>query len=319
VKKKLLLTLTIIFISVIKVFPQKSSISRPYNAQAPLYSSANCPLVVGIQDNNSSAVCSELLKTLVAVTSACTDTNMVSYRWSSSVGGVFSTLRTTTFNLPEFLVATPVTFTVWVKEGSDSLSANYTITVKPRPNRPTLTPIGTIILCDNNSITLTSSACTGASTNVWSNGVTGVTSISVPAIGGTYFKAACEKNGCVSDSTAAVALITGLVTSPPVTTDKIICVGTPITVGNGLQAQLTNCGNGASGTYTYTGGTVGYDQGYINAGGTDPTVVVPNTSNVVKKVSISVTWRKQKGGFQNDCGIGDFLYWPYIIMKRSLG
>ncbi|MES2516517.1 MAG: YCF48-related protein [Bacteroidota bacterium] len=310
-KRQILLTLTIIFISLIKVFPQKSSANRVANFNAPLHSSVNCPLVVSIQDNNSSALCSELLKTLVAVTSACTDTNAVSYRWSSSVGGVFSTLRTTTFNLPEFLVATPVTFTVWVKEGSDSLSANYTITVKPRPNRPGLTPVGTIVLCDNNPITLTSSACTGASTNVWSNGVTGVTSISVPAIGGTYFKVACEKNGCVSDSTAAAALITGLVTSPPITTDRIICEGTPITVGNGLQAQLANCGNGATGTYTYTGGTVGYDQGYINTGGTDPTVTVPSTSNVVKKVSISITWRKQKGGFQNDCGTGDFLSWPF--------
>jgi photosystem II stability/assembly factor-like uncharacterized protein len=289
---------------------QKGSISTK-TGSTPHINSPSCPLVVVIQDNTPSAVCSELLKTLVAVSSACTDTNAVSYQWSSSIGGVFSTLRTTTFNLPEFLVATPVTFTVVATEGSEMVSASYTITVKPRPSRPSLMPFGTIILCDNLPITLTSSACTGGSTTIWSDGTAGATSISVPAIGGTFFKVACEKNGCVSDSTAAAALITGTVTQAPTTTSRTICEGTTITTGNGLQAQLVNCPTGQSSTHTYTGPTVGYDQGYRNTGGVDPSVVVPSTTNTVRKVSVSITWRKQKGGFQNDCGTGDFMYWPF--------
>ncbi|MDZ7896926.1 MAG: YCF48-related protein [Arcicella sp.] len=285
--------------------PSKSTGSTAHN------NSANCPLVVAIQDDTPTAVCSELQKILVAVSSSCTDTTAVSYQWSSSIGGVFSTLRTTTFNLPEFLVATPVTFTVLATEGSESVSASYTITVKPRPSRPSLSPFGTIILCDNLPISLTSSACAGGSTTVWSNGVTGATSISVPAIGGTFFKVACERNGCVSDSTASAALITGTVTQAPTTTSRTICEGTAITAGNGLQAQLVNCPIGQASTHTYTGPTVGYDQGYRNTGGVDPSVIVPATTNTVRKVSISITWRKQKGGFQNSCGTGDTESWPY--------
>jgi Ig-like domain CHU_C associated len=290
---------------------QKSSPTSPQRVSSARKASPTCPLTVSIQDNTPAAVCSELLKTLVAVTSPCTDTTAVSYRWSSTVGGVFSTSRTTTFNLPEFLVTTPVTFIVLVVEGTDSLLANYTVTVKPRPSRPNLTPFGTIVLCDNNPVTLTSSACAGGSLTIWSNGASGVSSINVPAIGGTYYSVACYKNGCISDSTAAAALITGLVTSPPTTISKTICEGTTITTGNGLQADLVNCSNGASGTYTYTGGTVGYDAGSRNNGGVDPSVNIPTLSSIIKKVSISITWRKQKGGYQNDCGVGDTQTWPY--------
>jgi photosystem II stability/assembly factor-like uncharacterized protein len=310
VKKLLPLTIYLLLSTIFYTYSQKGTTKPTSNLH--LRSSPSCPLALSIQDNIPAAVCSELLKTLVAVTGSCTDTTAVRYRWSSNIGGVFSTSRTTTFNLPEFLITTPVTFTVWVVEGSDSLSANYTINIKPRPNSPSLTPFGTIILCDNNPVTLTSSACTGGSTTVWSNGASGVSSISVPAIGRTYYSVACYKNGCISDSTAAAAFITGVTTTPPTTISRTICEGTPIAAGSGLQAQLVNCGNiGASGTYTYAGPTVGYDDGFRNTGGIDPSVIIPAGIGVVSKVKISITWRKQKGGFQNDCGVGDTQTWPY--------
>lgn len=203
------LLITVLFFGLFSTsIAQKSLPTSPQKALSVNRAGPSCPLSVSIQDNIPNADCSELLKTLVAITPSCTDTTAVSYSWSSTAGGVFSTSRTTTFNLPEYLVATPVTFTVTVVEGTETVSANYTITVKPRPSRPTLTPFGTIVLCDNNFVNLTSSACTGGSTTIWSNGASSVSSISVPAIGGTYFKVACEKNGCVSDSTAAAALTT---------------------------------------------------------------------------------------------------------------
>lgn len=310
-KKRLSLIIILFFSLFSNIYSQKG-VTKPTNSNLHSSSSLSCPLSVSIQDNIPAAVCSELLKTLVAVTAPCTDTTAVNYRWSSSIGGVFSTSRTTTFNLPEFFIATNVTFTVWVIEGRDSLSANYTINVKPRPNSPSLTPFGTIVLCDSNPVLLTSSVCTGGSTTVWSNGASGVNAISVPAIGGTYYSVACYKNGCISDSTAAAAFITGSQTTPPTTVNRTICEGTSITTGNGLQAQLVNCGNtGASGTYTYTGPTVGYDDGFRNNGGIDPSVVIPSGIGMVNKVKISITWRKQKGGFQNDCGVGDTQTWPY--------
>jgi hypothetical protein len=310
VKKPLLLF--VLFLGLFSTsIAQKSLPNLSQRISSARKASPTCPLTVSIQDNTLSAECSELLKTLVAVTAACTDTNAVSYSWSSSVGGVFSTSRTTTFNLPEFLVATPVTFTVTVVEGTETVSTNYMITVKPRPSRPSLTPFGTIILCGNNAITLTSTACTGGSTNIWSNGASGVTSISVPAIGGTYFKVACAKNGCVSDSTASAALTTGTVTASPTVINRTICEGTTITAGNGLQASLVNCNAPAAGTHTYSGPTVGYDQGYRNTGGIDPKVTVPTVSGNVSNIKVSITWRKQKGGFQNDCGTGDTQSYPY--------
>jgi photosystem II stability/assembly factor-like uncharacterized protein len=309
--KRLLPLITIFFFGLFSNIYSQKGATKPTNSNLHSISSLSCPLSVYIQDNIPAAVCSELLKTLVAVTATCTDTTAVSYRWSSSIGGVFSTSRTTTFNLPEFFIATNVTFTVWVVEGSDSLSANYTINVKPRPNSPSLTPFGTIVLCDNNPVLLTSSVCTAGSTTVWSNGASNVNAISVPAIGGTYYSVACYKNGCISDSTAAAAFITGIVSSSPTTANKTICEGTTITTGNGLQANLVNCNNGTSGTYAYTGGTVGYDIGYISNGSINPAVSVPSTGGIIKKVSISITWRKQKGGFQNDCGTGDTQTWPY--------
>ena len=134
----------------------------------------------------------------------------------------------------------------------------------------------------------------------------------VPPVGGTYFKVACQKDGCVSDSTAAVALVAATYTPAPITTDRTICEGTTITPGNGLLAQVASCGSGGiSGTFTYSGGTVGYDDGQINSGGIDPKVTVPSTANIVKKIAISITWRKQAGGFQNDCNTGNTLSDPY--------
>ncbi len=309
--KQLLLTIILFFGLFSTSIAQKSLPNLPQRTSSARKASPTCPLTVTIQDNTPSAVCSELLKTLVAVSDPCTDTTAVSYSWSSSVGGVFSTSRTTTFNLPEFLVATPVTFTITAVEGTETVTANYTITVKPRPSRPSLTPFGTILICDNNPVTLTSSACTGGSTTIWSTGASAVSSISVPAIGGTYFKVACAKNGCVSDSTAAAALTTGIVAVSPTVTNRIICEGSSLIAGNGLQAQLVNCNATASGTYTYSGGTVGYDKGYINTGGIDPKVSVPSLAGNISNIKVSVTWRKQKGGYQNSCGVGDTESWPY--------
>lgn len=310
--KKFLLTTIIFLFGISTIYSQKG---RP-NPNKPVGNgptfSGNCDFILSIEDKVPAAVCSELLKTLVAVSDPCTDTTTVSYSWSSSVGGVFSNSRTTTFNLPEFIIATPLTITVSATQGIETRTANYTFTVKPRPARPILSPIGSINLCDNLPITLTSSACTGGSTTIWSNGNAGLTSIVVPPVGGTYFKVACAKDGCVSDSTAAVSLVAASYTAAPTTIDKTICEGDVFTVGNGLQASSTNCSSSqTTGTYTYSGPTVGYDDGYRNSGGIDPTVVVPNSSSVVKKVKVSITWRKQAGGFQNDCGTGNTLTDPY--------
>jgi photosystem II stability/assembly factor-like uncharacterized protein len=308
--KKAIFVLLFLIINICTNFAQKGP-SKPTNPKNPISSALNCPLVLSIQDNNPTAECSELLKTLVAITSPCTDTTAVSYEWSSSIGGVFSTSRTTTFNLPEFIVATPLTINVMVTEGIDTQSASYTFTIKPRPSRPTISPVGALILCDSNPITLTSTGCVGGSTPVWSNGNAGLNSISVPAIGGTFYKVACEKNGCVSDSTAAVSLVTGIVTPAPVVTNRVICEVTTITPGNGLLADIPNCGTGATGTFTYSGPLVGYDDGYTSSGGVDPTVAIPTSPNIIKKLSVSITWRKQKGGFQNSCGVGDTESNPY--------
>ena len=56
---------------------------------------------------------------------------------------------------------------------------------------------------------------------------------------------------------------------------------------------------------------MGYDQGYRSTGSVDPKVTVPSITSNITNIKVSVTWRKQKGGFQNDCGTGDTQSWPY--------
>jgi hypothetical protein len=109
--KRILLTTFLFFLGLTtNIFSQKGrpSLKPTTNGIPSATFSGSCPFVLSIEDKNPTAICSELLKTLVAVSDACTDTTAVNYAWSSSIGGVFSTTRTTTFNLPEFIIPTPL-------------------------------------------------------------------------------------------------------------------------------------------------------------------------------------------------------------------
>ena len=161
--KKVILTTILIFIGFATIYGQKGRPNPNKPTNGPTFS-GSCPLVLSIEDKNTSVVCSELLKTLVAVSDPCTNTTLVNYSWSSSIGGVFSTSRTTTFNLPEFIISTPLTISVTATEGTETKTASYTFTVKPRPARPSLNLTGSIILCENLPITLNVTGCTGGST-----------------------------------------------------------------------------------------------------------------------------------------------------------
>ncbi len=84
---------------------------------------------------------------------------------------------------------------------------------------------------------------------------------------------------------------------PPTTTSRTTTFGTPLTPGNGLQANAI-CPTQQ--TVIYAGPTIGYDGG--TKSGADPTAIISNLSGNIKSVKISITWRKRNGGTINDCG-----------------
>jgi hypothetical protein len=86
---------------------------------------------------------------------------------------------------------------------------------------------------------------------------------------------------------------------PPTTVNRTITFGTPITVGNGLQASTICYDNPQTGSYT--GPTVGYDGG--NSSGANPTINFSGLTGNIVKTRVSITWRKRAGGGGiNDCG-----------------
>ncbi len=89
-------------------------------------------------------------------------------------------------------------------------SVPTTVNINPLPATPTVTPSGSVSVCDGESITLTSSA---SSSYLWSNGAT-TRSIQVTTAG-SYSVRVTDANGCQSLSSAATTVNVSPVPSPP--------------------------------------------------------------------------------------------------------
>jgi hypothetical protein len=112
---------------------------------------------------------------------------------------------------------------------------------------------------------------------------------------GMYSVAITNLN-CTLTSTS-IRVITKLGVPAPATVSRSVSQGTTIVTGNGLQAG-SNCH--PQQTATYTGPTVGYDNG--NKSGADPTVTFAGLNGNIMLTRVSVRWRKRSGGTINDCG-----------------
>jgi Ig-like domain CHU_C associated len=117
------------------------------------------------------------------------------------------------------------TITGCTSDSSDVAS----ITVNPKPSKPTITPNNSTI-CAGNTVTLTASACLTGTLN-WTGGLSG-TSITVSPISTKNYKVACTVNGCTSDSSDVAIITVNTIPSKPTITpiSAIICIGNSATL-----------------------------------------------------------------------------------------
>lgn len=138
-----------------------------------------------------------------------------------------------------------------------------------------------------------------------SSAISGATAASlVVKEAGTYHVAITNAN-CTLPSTS-FRIMVNLGVPAPTTVSRTVTTGTIITTGNGLQAS-GNCIS--STTVAYSGPTVGYDGG--NSSGTNPVVNVSGLSSTIKKVRISITWRKKRGGNHTSCSVATLSGNPF--------
>lgn len=112
---------------------------------------------------------------------------------------------------------------------------------------------------------------------------------------GSYY-VAITSSGCTLPTTP-IFVTANLGVQSPTTVSRTITFGTVITPGNGLQASGLCAGQN---TETYSGPTIGYDNG--TKSGADPQVTVSGAGTSLGKVKVAITWRKRSGGTINDCG-----------------
>ena len=117
---------------------------------------------------------------------------------SATTGNLWSNGATT----QSIVVMDPATYTVRQQSGActTAVSQGVSITVAPKPAKPTVSANGPTLFCNGSDVTLTSSA---SANNVWSNGAT-TQSITVSATGNFYVKV--QTPACFSDTSAHTAI-----------------------------------------------------------------------------------------------------------------
>jgi hypothetical protein len=130
---------------------------------------------------------------------------------------------------------------------SDSSSAT-TITVNPKPARPTILSTGNTV-CQGINVILTVSACLNG-TYGWTGGAT-TSSITLSAVGTRAYKVACTINGCTSDSSLVTTVI---ITSKPSTPTISNAGSSTVCQGNNITLTASAC---SGGTLGWTGGLSG--------------------------------------------------------------
>ena len=128
---------------------------------------------------------------------------------------------------PSFLV-TPSTTTVYsatcVENGCASPAGTVTLTVKPYPGNPSLSPTAATI-CAGSSQQLTATGCVSGATVKWLSGEIGET-ITVSPTTTTSYKAVCELNGCESLALPLVEVTVYPIPAAPLltTSNATICL-----------------------------------------------------------------------------------------------
>ncbi|WP_188771326.1 beta strand repeat-containing protein, partial [Emticicia aquatilis] len=181
---------------------------------------------------NTSAVCEG---TNVTLSATCVLGTVTWY--NSSIGGTaIGTGSAFSYNAP---VGNNQVFYASCKTTCESgLTASLnSLTVKAKPNVPTITPPTNTVVCSPNTLTLTANCTTG--TILWSNNSTS-TSLTISAVGTYSISAKCVLNGCESDASSATNLeIKAKPNVPTITppTNTVVCSPNSLTL-------TTNCTTG---------------------------------------------------------------------------
>ncbi|MEA5458201.1 S8 family serine peptidase [Arcicella sp. LKC2W] len=173
------------------------------------------------------------------------------------------------------------------------------------PDNPGDIPLnvsGNVTLCNGSSYTLSVRRIANVTYTWYKNDIAQTatdTFLTVNSSGIYYVKA--TRSTCQSSSntvnfqfydTPSPALVS--------TSDTTTCLGKRIPQGKGVKAVPNNCGlRNTPTTFTYGGGSVGYDGG--NSSGANPSVYVSGISANTGGLKVSITWRKQDGGGAYDC------------------
>lgn len=175
----------------------------------------------------------------------------------------------------------------------------------------TISPPDTAILCTGNSITLTGNTITGAIYQ-WKKNSADISGANATAYTanttGEYYLNATVLGCSFNSNKVAVKVFTNQ--SPtPTAVNASVCYGNAIVAGNGLKVNVQNCSGATSLTSTYTGPTVGYDNGNIS--GSNPTVSYSTTGTTLNSMTVSITWEKKDADGATTCSSSDGGGYPY--------
>ena len=149
-----------------------------------------------------------------------------SYNWTSTPAGFTSSVADPTVH-PDV----NTTYNLAVFDGSSSVNSQVVVTVNALPSTPTITAAGPTMICEGESVILTSGAGTGY---LWSNDAT--TESIVVSIPGNYTVRVIDANGCQSaESEVTIVTVNALPSAPTITADgpTTFCSGETVTLSSG--------------------------------------------------------------------------------------
>lgn len=168
----------------------------------------------------------------------------------------------------------------------------------------TITANGPTYLCEGESVTLSANTGLGLNYQWQINGqvTTTVADSLVVSIPNDY-QVTISKQQCAINSNTIKVRYNTLTTVAPSVTNKEVPYCTPLTIGNGLQANAADCNYAGPTTFSYNGPTVGYDG--FSKNGNDPSVNAAGLGGLIASVKVSITWEKKDQGDENSCGAAD--------------
>lgn len=168
----------------------------------------------------------------------------------------------------------------------------------------TITTPGAAALCAGQTIMLTANLSgSGTASYQWQKGNTNVGTNSptlMVADTGVYRVVATRAN-CSIKATPVAVVVNPFSSATPTVTNRSVCSGGSLSVGNGLQVSAPNCILGGPATFAYSGGSVGYDDG--NSSGPNPTASIFGLVGAVTNVSVSIVWEKKNQNNQGSCAL----------------